>query len=115
MDDFFYQESALKDLDLRVDLFLSVETEYWIDISAGRNRWYKDIFPADLDEDLRGGLIGRLNQYRADSNCAHGGKEKKQDLQLALENNVEEIPQRRFVYFLCIHRLPLLKKVLSLH
>jgi len=101
------QELTLKDLDLGVDLFLTVETEYWIDISAGRNHWYKNIFPAGLDEDLRGGLIGRFDQYRADSNCADGGKEKKQDLRLAFENNVEKIPQGRFGYFRCIHFVPL--------
>jgi hypothetical protein len=88
VDNLLDEELTFKNLDLGVDLFLTVETEYWIDISAGRNRWHKDIFPADLDEDLRGGLIRRFDHYRADSNCADGGKEKKQDLHLALENNV---------------------------
>ena len=49
----------------------------------------------------------------ADGNYADGCKEKQEDLDLTLEKDVEEIPERRLGSFRCVHFFPLQARVMT--
>ena len=91
-DDLEGQAGALQDLDFGVELLLAVDVDDRV-VAAVGHRGHVQVFPADFHQDLGSGLVGRLHQKRADGHRADGGKEEKQDLDLALEKNIKEIPE----------------------